>query len=359
MYSLNLCSKIHCSELFPTKWSVFVFIAYMAFFINQGLLVTASQQSNNAYGYNTVVAVLLTELVKLCISIILYAKNNSLSSLINETKAHSSVMWQYFVPACLYCFYNNLAFVNLSVFDPTTYYLLLQMRVVITGVLYQILFKRQLSGKQWLSLVMLTAGCMVKQLPFGDEQSEEVEVTTLELEVVVKPISKVMTPRLSWNMVLILIQVICSCLAGVYNEVLLKGYYSMDCNVYIQNIFMYVDSIICNLVVLLWQGDVGVLFDSNAMNSIMHFKVLLVIFNNAAIGITTSFVLRSLNSILKTFASALELVFTALLARLFFEIPIYANTICAIFIVSLAVFIYSQNPVINKTKSALKEVVSV
>lgn len=44
----------------------------------------------------------------------------------------------YLIPACLYCIYNNLAFVNLSKFDPTTYFLLLQFRVVVTGVLFQV-----------------------------------------------------------------------------------------------------------------------------------------------------------------------------------------------------------------------------
>lgn len=28
--------RIHFSELFPTKWSGFIFIAYMALFVNQG-----------------------------------------------------------------------------------------------------------------------------------------------------------------------------------------------------------------------------------------------------------------------------------------------------------------------------------
>jgi hypothetical protein len=47
-------------------------------------------------------------------------------------------MMLYFVPAFMYCLYNNLAFVNLSAFDPTTYYLLLQFRVVVTGVVFQV-----------------------------------------------------------------------------------------------------------------------------------------------------------------------------------------------------------------------------
>lgn len=51
---------------------------------------------------------------------------------------HRKVLVLYFVPAFLYCLYNNLAFINLSSFDPTTYYLLMQLRVVVTGVLFQV-----------------------------------------------------------------------------------------------------------------------------------------------------------------------------------------------------------------------------
>ena len=42
------------------------------------------------------------------------------------------------IPALLYCLYNNLAFVNLKAYGPTSYWLLLQFRVVITGVVYQV-----------------------------------------------------------------------------------------------------------------------------------------------------------------------------------------------------------------------------
>ena len=38
----------------------------------------------------------------------------------------------------LYCIYNMLTFVNLRAFDPTTYFLLLQLRVVVTGVMFQV-----------------------------------------------------------------------------------------------------------------------------------------------------------------------------------------------------------------------------
>lgn len=73
--------------------------------------------------------------------------------------------------------------------------------------------------------------------------------------------------------------------------------------------------------------------------------------NNAAIGIVTAMFLRSLNSILKTFASALELMFTAVLCWIIFGIPVNIATAVAIAIVSYASLLYARNPVDNSVKA--------
>jgi drug/metabolite transporter (DMT)-like permease len=77
--------------------------------------------------------------------------------------------------------------------------------------------------------------------------------------------------------------------------------------------------------------------------------------NNAAIGIVVSLFLRSLNSILKTFASALELMFTAVLCWFLFGITIDVYTIIAIVIVSAATFLYAHNPVVNVPKDETQD----
>lgn len=61
-------------NLFPTTISFVVFIAYMALFINQGLLVTATKNKENKFNYNPITVVLMTELVKLIISSAIYLK---------------------------------------------------------------------------------------------------------------------------------------------------------------------------------------------------------------------------------------------------------------------------------------------
>jgi integrin beta 8 len=83
-------------------------------------------------------------------------------------------MGLYFVPAGLYCIYNNLAFVNLANYDPTTYFLLLQMRTVVTGVMFQLLFRKVLSRKQWVSLGLLTLGCIIKEYRWQETAAEKV-----------------------------------------------------------------------------------------------------------------------------------------------------------------------------------------
>ncbi|EDW54330.1 UDP-galactose transporter senju [Drosophila sechellia] len=349
-------------ELFPTKLTFVIFLLYMSLFIGQGIFVTASQESNNSYGYNTVTVVLLTEVFKLIVSTCLYCRDNNLRSLVRDVQKDRNVLGLYMVPAFLYCLYNNLAFVNLATFDPTTYYLLLQLRVVVTGILFQIIFKKYLSQRQWISLILLTLGCMMKQVDFGSfysDANDDSESAAIQQQLQSHNKTTAAGTHahgknmsgfdFSLSAVFILAQTICSCLAGVYNEYLLKDK-GADVNIFVQNVFMYLDSIVCNAVILLLRGELIDAFSPQNLGSIMRFSVLIIIVNNAAIGIVTSFFLKYMNSILKTFASALELLFTAVLCYFLFSIPIYMNTALAIAVVSYAIYLYTQSPVVNMGK---------
>ncbi|XP_069948311.1 UDP-galactose transporter senju isoform X1 [Cherax quadricarinatus] len=312
----------------------------MRLFINQGIIVTASQRADSSYSYNTVTVVFLTEATKLLSSIVIFLKDNEVSTLISNMKQHLHVMGLYMVPALLYCLYNNLAFVNLAAFDPTTYFLLLQLRVVLTGIIFQVVFKKQLSRYQWVSLIILTLGCVIKQL--SSIKKEEVSPTHT-----VSILTTLLSNVVSLHIFLMLVQVFCSCLAGVYNEKLLKDT-GAEVHIMVQNVFMYIDSIICNALVLLCRGDILSAFTTTSLSQVWQLSVIAIILNNAAVGIVTSFFLRSLNSILKTFASALELMFTAVLSWIIFGIPIDWWTAAAIALVIYATYMYAQNPVVNR-----------
>lgn len=128
----------------------------------------------------------------------------------------------------------------------------------------------------------------------------------------------------------------------------------------LQNVFMYVDSIICGILFLgiytpadstldstSSPTSLSVIFSLESLRPLWNLKVILIIINNATVGIVTSLFLKSLNSILKTFASALEIMFTAVLAWILFGIALDLSTCVAIGVVSLATWLYSINPVNN------------
>lgn len=323
----SIMLQINWAELFPTRSSVVIFAAYVGFFTNQGILVRWTQASDNSYPYNTVTVVLLTDFLKLIITSALFCKDHPIKSLFTEVFRNLRVCSLYLVPAFLYSLYNNIAFLSLSAFDPTTYYLLLQLRVALTGIIYQVIFKKKLSSTQWLSLLLLTIGCMIKETDFNN-------ITNLFGGLAGKGSS----------FILLVFQMSCSCLAGVYNEYLLKKE-SPTANIFIQNVFMYLNSIICNLVMVVLHEPLSQTFSSESLSAVLVPSVVILMLNNAGGGITTSFFLRNLNSIMKTFTGAIELTCSALLCYFLFGIPIYVNTVISIVIVSYATILYSQNPV--------------
>uniref|UniRef100_A0A2C9JJ18 Uncharacterized protein n=1 Tax=Biomphalaria glabrata TaxID=6526 RepID=A0A2C9JJ18_BIOGL len=165
-------------------------------------------------------------------------EGHSFKSLFEDLVKHRKVLILYFIPAALYCLYNNLQFVNLSAYDPTTYYLLLQFRVVVTGVIFQLIFKKQLSRIQWASLLILTLGCIIKEVRHDVSSAQAMSSTASSF-----------VDYLDIHLLFIMFQVFSSCFAGVYNEFLLKDT-GADVHIMMANVFMYLNSIICNVLIL-------------------------------------------------------------------------------------------------------------
>ena len=112
-----------------------LFCGYMLLWVTQGMLVYGSRDANGKLPYNSITVVMLVSLTKLCIATNMYLRDNgSLTAMRAQAAANLHVWALYFVPALLYALYDNLAFVNLQFFDPPTYFILSQFRLVVTGV---------------------------------------------------------------------------------------------------------------------------------------------------------------------------------------------------------------------------------
>lgn len=300
-----------------------LFSTYVALWTSSHLLVYSSRLAN-APSYNATSVVLLTETVKLFLAGAMYvAYDGSFQEMLRISSQEVRVLLRYAIPALLYALYNNLLFINLASFDPGTYNVLIQLKIAMTGVLYQILFSKQLNRNQWAAILLITLGCMCK---------ESGKVTKFGFQANLS----------SW--LLLLVQMLCSVLAGVYNEVLLKGAESAKRGVTtnLQNAFMYCQSILVNGVILIWEGKAGDAVSAENRAAIASFKVFAIISIMSSVGLVTGFFLKHLDSVLKAVASALEVVFTMLLGFLLFGAPLGLSGLTSATLVGAGVALYAR-----------------
>ncbi|CAH0479781.1 unnamed protein product [Peronospora belbahrii] len=229
----------------------------------------------------------------------------------------------------LYVIYDVLSYINLRAFDAATYFLLLQFRLVVTGVLHQAMFSKRLNRNQWISLGVTTVGCGIKTLGSRDTNGS----TKLEIHGD--------SPTLV-TYGLLMVQMLSSTFAGVYNEVLLKKQALIPVN--LQNVFMYIDSLVCTLAMLALgvtgQTAQEALTTTN-FSVLFSPYVLPMVLIMSGIGVVTSLFLKQLDSIRKAIASALELVFLPMLSAVFFSYPITLYTVAAVCLVGFGVYVYS------------------
>ena len=215
-----------------------IFVVYVLLWCCSHLLIYASRQAG-APEFNATSVVLLTELVKLCLAVGLYLRfDGGLDVLTQTVLGTLPLLVKYSVPAALYCVYNNLVYTNLTAFDPGTYNVLMQLRIVMTGIIYQQAFSKRLNRNQWIAIVLIAVGCMVKEsAKMGDSASFHQNSA-------------------AW--LLLLVQMLSSVGAGVYNEVLLKGGgdegRGLVVTTNLNNAYMYFHSVVWNVAVLILQA---------------------------------------------------------------------------------------------------------
>merc|ERR1711998_220454 len=75
------------------------------------------------------------------------------------------------VPSLLYTVQNNLLFVSLSNLSGAVYQVTYQLKILTTAVLSVLILGKALGPTKWSSLLMLTAGVSLIQLPRGESAS--------------------------------------------------------------------------------------------------------------------------------------------------------------------------------------------
>ncbi|TYZ68076.1 hypothetical protein PybrP1_010018 [[Pythium] brassicae (nom. inval.)] len=314
-----------------------VFVTYMALWVGYGLLNELAKR--HGVRFNSTSAVVLQSLLKLAIAAYMFLTTDARDRgglrarwgfLLRQVAAHRALLLRYVVPAGLYVLYDVLSYVNLRQFDAPTYFLLLQFRMVVTGVLHQFMFQRRLNRNQWTSLAVTTLGCAVKTLGASAGAHSAGAHGAAGA-----------APSL-FAYGLLLVQMLSSTFAGVYNEVLLKKQAAIPLN--LQNLFMYLDSIACTVAALalgLTGQSIAEVVRPAELRVLFSLYVLPMVLIMACIGVVTSRFLQLLDSVRKAIASALELVVLPLLAAVLFGVPLTLATVASVACVGSGVYIYA------------------
>ncbi|KAJ4969205.1 hypothetical protein NE237_015906 [Protea cynaroides] len=220
------------------------------------------------------------------------------------------------VPAFLYAINNYLKFIMQLYFNPATVKMLSNLKVLVIAVLLKIIMRRRFSVIQWEALALLLIGISVNQLRSLPEGT-----TALGL------------PVATGAYIYTLIFVTVPSLASVYNEYALKSQF--ETSIYLQNLFLYGYGAIFNFLAIV----VTAIFKGPSSFNILegHSKATMVLIcNNAAQGILSSFFFKYADAILKKYSSTVATIFTGILSAALFGHTLTVNFVLGISIVFIS-----------------------
>ncbi|EER13168.1 sugar transporter, putative [Perkinsus marinus ATCC 50983] len=144
------------------------------------------QHHHTFYGTNKYIVVSLAEVIKLACCISLYvavtkkvsdasdpaASRFGLATVVRYTTLKEALA--YCIPAVVYLIENNSIFVALDLLDsPATFQLLLNMKIIITALLFRYFLGRSLSTAQFVCTVLCAIGLCIAVIASGTEWQQQ------------------------------------------------------------------------------------------------------------------------------------------------------------------------------------------
>ncbi|XP_050241905.1 CMP-sialic acid transporter 3-like isoform X3 [Quercus robur] len=201
-------------------------------------------------------------------------------------------------------------------FNPATVKMLSNLKVLVIAILLKIIMKRQFSIIQWEALALLLIGISVNQL-----KSLPGGTTALGLPVD--------TGAYLYTLIFVTVP----SMASVFNEYALKSQF--ETSIYLQNLFLYGYGAMFNFLAIL---GIAIFKGPGSLDILQgHSKAtMLLICNNAAQGILSSFFFKYADTILKKYSSTVATIFTGIASAALFGHALTINFILGISIVFIS-----------------------
>ncbi|EMC98515.1 hypothetical protein BAUCODRAFT_121381 [Baudoinia panamericana UAMH 10762] len=285
--------------------------------------------------------------------------------------------WKLAIPAVLYTLHNSLQYVGISNLDATTFQITFQLKILTTALFSVGLLGMSLNLRKWISLVLLMAGVAIVQIQ--NAATSELQVLSIKD---LKDGAAFHSPRTIWDLkalgnaaagqlskrsatyegidddfaavnpqfnatvglLAVFTACICSSLAGVYFEKILKqSSGSAATSLWVRNVQLSFYS--------LWPAlFIGVMFKDGehiaragffaGYNWVVWTSILL----QALGGVVVALVVSYADNIAKNFATSISVLISFLASIVFFDMHLSLSYLVGALLVVAATFVYNAEP---------------
>jgi len=275
-------------------------------------------------------AVLLNEVLKLLLCLVVAYRDKrktdgSMSPLSTTFEGlykdiFRSDNWKLAIPACLYTLQNRLQYVAVSNLDAASFQVTYQLKILTTALFSVILLHRRLSFIKWISLVTLTAGVAIVQLP-ATSSTPAHQRRSATYEGIDTEHSGESTMDRDKGLFAVVVACMISGLAGVYFEKVLKG---SNTSLWIRNIQLSVWSLIPALFIgVIWMDGQEIMEKGFFVgyNAVVWTAIVFQAFGGLVVALCVNYA----DNIAKNFATSISIIASCIASVYFFDFVVTIN----------------------------------
>jgi len=304
-------------------------------FQNSGItLVTRYSRGVLQEPYAVITTVIVSELVKLLISVCVIHHSNSydVSKTVQRVVHDIRFSLPMAVPGAIYLVQNLLTYVGLGALEGSTYAILVQLKLLTTAVFAVVMLNKKLYSYQWRVLTLLFLGVVLVQLrppKAGADVSGGGGWLGMSSEALTGTAAVLGVATLSG-------------LAGVYFEWMLKG--SAAFNMWDRNVQLSCYGLLLSPLPILFSSTDRTFFSTHHPFHGWSLVTLLVVLLASAGGLLVSMAVAYTDNIMKNFATSAAIMLTGLVSWMVFgDLQPSVVWVCGMCCVLLAVFNYSED----------------
>ncbi|VDN55614.1 unnamed protein product [Dracunculus medinensis] len=233
------------------------------------------------------------------------------------------------VPAFLYVIQNNLLFLALTKLDAATYQVTYQLKILTTAFFSVSMLGKKLNALKWISLLLLTAGVALVQMPADYKSNDEEKISSFHLN----------SDRLI-GLLAVLVACFSSGFSGVFFEKILKG---SHVSLWMRNLQLAFFSLF-GAAFMIWLYDWDKVVENGYFQG-YNVVIWIVILFQAFGGLIIALVVKYADNILKGFAVSLSIILSSFISYWFLnDFQPTLTFVTGATIVIISTFLYGYEP---------------